>query len=388
MVIPKLTLKTLEMSTLGFKRSIKTIYDYAAFPYMIRELQNGSFSNGRISVGCKMCATGAKMVLFVSGICDKNCFYCPLSENKKDKDVIYADEMLVENDDDIIKEAESISSRGASITGGEPLLFVERSIKYINLLKDHFGENYHIHLYTASTDIEAIKKILSSRLDEIRFHVLPEYWNKFEGSGYHKAIITAKEFGKPVGVEIPGIPGMYEDLKKLITSLEKGGVDFVNINEFEYMDRTWPYLLKMGFEMLDGMSSAIKGSSEMVMSLLKENNFRIPIHFCSSGYKDGVQLRNRLLRRAKNVAMPWEEITEDGTIIKGIIEGVDASYISFLHSKFRISKKKCRYNEVKKRLELSSEDVERIGGKIDKKCFIIEEYPTADGLEVERIPIE
>jgi len=335
-----------------------------------------------------MCATGAKMVLFVSGICDKNCFYCPLSENKKDKDVIYADEMLVENDDDIIKEAESISSKGASITGGEPLLFVERSIKYINLLKDHFGENYHIHLYTASTDIEAIKKILSSRLDEIRFHVLPEYWNKFEGSGYHKAIITAKEFGKPVGVEIPGIPGMYEDLKKLITSLEKGGVDFVNINEFEYMDRTWPYLLKMGFEMLDGMSSAIKGSSEMVMSLLKENNFRIPIHFCSSGYKDGVQLRNRLLRRAKNVAMPWEEITEDGTIIKGIIEGVDASYISFLHSKFRISKKKCRYNEVKKRLELSSEDVERIGGKIDKKCFIIEEYPTADGLEVERIPIE
>ncbi|MEA2055126.1 MAG: hypothetical protein U9O96_08515 [Candidatus Thermoplasmatota archaeon] len=45
----------------------------------------------------------------------------------------------------------------------------------------------------------------------------------------------------------------------------------------------------------------------------------VPIHYCSSSFKDGIQLRRRIMRRARNVAKLYDVITEDGTLLKGII---------------------------------------------------------------------
>ena len=57
-----------------------------------------------ISKGCEQCAKGGKMVLFVYGYCDqRDCFYCPLGENRKNVTDVYANERLVEDDEDIIK---------------------------------------------------------------------------------------------------------------------------------------------------------------------------------------------------------------------------------------------------------------------------------------------
>jgi pyruvate formate-lyase activating enzyme-like uncharacterized protein len=45
-----------------------------------------------------------------------------------------------------------------------------------------------------------------------------------------------------------------------------------------------------------------------------------------------------------------------------------------------------------KRLELAPWILETVKGELDKKmletCYLVEEYPTADRLEVERIPLE
>ena len=68
-------------------------------------MSGGSAYSGKLPLGCQLCAKGGKMVLFVSGICDATCFYCPLSEPKKMKDVMYADEMPLKNMKDAIYEA-------------------------------------------------------------------------------------------------------------------------------------------------------------------------------------------------------------------------------------------------------------------------------------------
>ena len=57
-----------------------------------------------------MCYEGAKMVLFVTGICGKNCFYCPVSIERREKDVIFANENRVQKDDDLIDTANSFTA--------------------------------------------------------------------------------------------------------------------------------------------------------------------------------------------------------------------------------------------------------------------------------------
>lgn len=77
----------------------------------------GSFYN-YLPEGCRLCYMGAKMVLFITGSCGKNCFYCPVSYERKEKDLIFANERRVGKDEDIIEEAISMEALGTGITGG------------------------------------------------------------------------------------------------------------------------------------------------------------------------------------------------------------------------------------------------------------------------------
>ncbi len=45
------------------------------------------------------------------------------------------------------------------------------------------------------------------------------------------------------------------------------------------------------------------------------------MHYCPSRFKDAVQLRERLRRRADSTARPFDYVATEGTIIHGIIEG-------------------------------------------------------------------
>ena len=136
---------------------------------------------GSISPACKMCSNGSKLVLWITGLCSSNCFYCPVSLEKNGKDRIFADEWELINENNtinIIEEASFIKASGAGITGGDPLIVWERTEKYIKLLKEKFGKKFHIHLYTSGIEnSQYIKNLVFAGLDEIRFHPLPSYWS-------------------------------------------------------------------------------------------------------------------------------------------------------------------------------------------------------------------
>jgi len=83
-----------------------------------------SWKLNNLAAGCNQCILGRKLVVFVTGICPKDCFYCPLSEQKKNNDVIFANERPLRDEDDIdalIDEAALSKSWGAGFTGGDPL---------------------------------------------------------------------------------------------------------------------------------------------------------------------------------------------------------------------------------------------------------------------------
>ncbi len=348
----------------------------------VKKLPKNSFYTKKFPEGCKYCQRGSKMVLLVTGLCNMNCFYCPLSEKKKNKDVIYADEMLVKSKEDIIEEAELIEAEGTGITGGDPLLVVDRTANFIHLLKENFGKEHHIHLYTSMLSIDRVKKVVEAGLDEIRFHPYFELWNKIEETNFKDVV---KNVGIDVGMEIPVIPHLKEETKHLLKEVDKFGLDFINLNELEFSYTNVNALSKFGYVAKNDVSSAVKGSEELAYEIL-DWGIETPLHYCSASFKDAIQLRNRIARRARNVAKIYEIITEDGTLMKGIIIA-GKNEMKKIKDEFGIEDSMIKWNEKMNRIETSPFIIEEIASYIPYKCYIIEEYPTADRLEVERIPL-
>lgn len=354
----------------------------------IKKLEKNSYVKGTLPRGCKICAKGAKLVLFVTGICNTKCYYCPISEKKKGRDVIYADEMPVKSDKDIIYEAKSIGALGTGITGGEPILRLRRVLHYINLLKEKFGKKHHIHLYTMRGYKNELKSLEKAGLDEIRFHVLPELWKNFEKTKIYERISQALNYDFDVGIEVPVIPKMKKELIHLLKFADNLGVNFVNLNELEF-----PYftdkMQEKKFKFKDSVSLAIKGSEDLALKIASFD-FDTHIHYCSAAFKDFVQLGKRLIRRAKRTAKDYEVITKEGLLILGVINEMNKTtdlnkIYKFLRTNYKIPKNLIALNFERNRVEIAPWILEKIAKELPSswKCWEVEEYPTYDRLQVE-----
>lgn len=180
---------------------------------MIKKMECGSISNGQIAKGCESCINGSKMVIFITGICEYKCYYCPISTERKGRDVTYANECKVTSYDDIVTEAKTMDATGTGITGGDPLVSIDRTVHVIQLLKNKLGNSHHIHLYTANLNIEKVLRLEAAGLDEIRFHPSIEVWMNMDKTQL-ESIISSTDMD--VGIEVPSIPGMDTELNELV----------------------------------------------------------------------------------------------------------------------------------------------------------------------------
>jgi uncharacterized protein len=300
-----------------------------------------SYRIGPLPRGCQHCVKGEKLVMFVTGICPRNCSYCPISDQKHQHDVTYANEWPTADIKDIIKEAKLMDAKGAGFTGGDPLVKLERTVKYIKALKKVFGKKFHIHLYT-SFDLatpERLRRLHAAGLDEIRFH--PD----LEDETLWPRIDLAAKLDWDVGVEIPAIPGKKQKTLKLMQFLDKK-IRFLNINELEVSDAKANKLSEQGLRTKDRLSYGVKGSEALAKDLLREaqeKDFSYNVHYCTAKLKDRVQLANRIKRRAKNAKQEFDIMNPDGTLTRGAI------YLPYLAPSFGYAKKLESLNPKQKR---------------------------------------
>lgn len=360
---------------------------------------------GKLPEGCRLCMRGAKLVLFVTGVCSGECFYCPLSEKRKNIDVSWANERPVKTPGDVLHEARRMNAEGAGITGGDPDKRRRRTLSYIRLLKEEFGKKFHIHMYTSNEIAKSgMRRLAAEGLDEIRFHVTSKknVWNSIE---------DALDSGIETGIEIPAIPSGRRKSGGLADAIPSGeswiietaerlksiGGDFLNINELEVSETNLGEFRKRGYETKSELSYGIRGSEETALKVLKAcSRLGLSMHYCSSGYKDSVQLRKRLIRTARNTAKAYEIVSKDGLLIKGVILSERVAVEDMkrrrkeLIEKFRIPEKLIAVDMEKHRIETSpqiAEELAKFYRGSGLRYALVEEYPTADRLETEAVPL-
>ena len=326
-----------------------------------------SYCLNGIAKGCKYCVKGKKLVLFVSGICERNCWYCSLSKKRKDKNLIFVNERECKNFDDILEEVKESKATSAGITGGDPLLCFDKTIEFATKLKKEFGKRFHIHIYLPTKFVteEKLEK-LSKCIDEVRFH--PEFLinkNKIN-EDVEKIKIAEKIFGrKNVGIELPMIPEKKNEILNFILQMEKF-VSFVNLNEFELSETnfglvTRKYSLKEGGYVISGSAEAGK----WILEELTKRKSKLKVHLCTAELKNCSQFANRLKRHK---ILPYGKKTKDGTVIYLVVNK-------------KLNEKNTFYDEKKKRTILSEKTARKLLGK--EKIKRVEEYPTYDRIEVE-----
>jgi len=309
---------------------------------IVQSEETNFFIKGRgIPKGCKYCLDGAKAVLFLNGICQKpdHCsWYCPISIERRGKDSTYIDEIKIFSKEELLEEIKKINAKGMSVTGGEPLLKTNlvKTLDYIKYVKSVMGKKFHIHLYTNGINFNEnlARKLAQAGLDEIRFHPPKNIWSKIE---------LAINKGITVGVEVPVIPNnqYLKNTERLIFYLEKVGADFINLNEFEFCFPNSRSLKERGYKLKENSIASVENSRESALDLIQKiaPKTSIKIHFCSIRAKDYFQLKNRYLRRAKNIKLPYEEITDEGLLLYCQIEGNKKSLnqlYNFLFSNLKI----------------------------------------------------
>jgi pyruvate formate-lyase activating enzyme-like uncharacterized protein len=362
----------------------------------IRKLDGDSLVVGTLPQGCLLCAQGSKMVLFVTGLCESSCYYCPLSPEKAGRDVVFADELPVSSDNDILFETDAIRGEGAGISGGDPICALDRTLKYIHLLKSRYGADFHIHLYTSKTGIsqEDIINLKEAGLDEIRFHPQSTDW-----SGIERAI----QAGLVVGIEMPAIPGKAEHLKKTAARAQETGVSFLNINELEASESNFENLVSQGMRLTDMASASIEGSAAIAKEVLEwsaKNLEHLTVHFCSARYKDAIQMRNRLERRLEETIRDLEERDDtDPLLILGIIRAphglsLNAHQLRDIYDRlidqFELPDNLLNLDTIRMRIEIAAGILQEYAEEI-KECLndigdlevgISYEYPSWDRLQV------
>jgi pyruvate formate-lyase activating enzyme-like uncharacterized protein len=328
-----------------------------------------------LSKGCILCHQGAKMVLFVTGRCHRTCWYCPLSSERKGTDTVYANEHPVDIPAQIIEVAESMSALGTGVTGGEPLLVLDKVTEYCRLLKDHFGNEHQIHLYTAKAPTDGELAEMQGLVDEIRLHPPRECWEKILDSEFIHSAKRAREMGFDIGIEVPALPG----LELLIPALPY--LDFLNINELEWGESNAYHMRERGYELSDSLHNAIDGAKGWAEELCRHDK----VHWCSSGFKDSVQLRERLKRIAENTARPFDEITPDGTVVYGVFEpetGTTDPFRQFIEERFEPDS----FELFPDRIEMAWWLLEKHAEDLKGEKYVIERYPKG-GMIVEMTPL-
>jgi uncharacterized protein len=278
-----------------------------------------------ISPGCRHCGEGTWSCLFINGKCNGNCFFCPSEQDETGEPI--TNTLLFTNPEDYLDYIEKFGIKGVSISGGEPLITIDKSISFLSAVTGRFGDGIHKWLYTNGILITEgiLSRLKDAGLNEIRFNLVAQ--------GYKlDKIKLASKYIDTVTVEIPAIPEDYERLCTLLPQLVESGVKFLNLHQLRCTPYNFNKFRERGYTFLHGPDATVLESELTALKVIKraaDSGVRLPINYCSFVYRNNFQRIRARERSAPYMTKPFEEITSAGMIrsISAIIPKEEADKI-------------------------------------------------------------
>ena len=262
----------------------------------------------RLSPGCVECGAGTWSCLFISGKCNRDCFYCPTSQDEIGLPT--TNTVNFRRPSDYVAYLDRFGFRGMSISGGEPLLTPGRTLAFIAAARAHFGRRMHLWLYTNGTllDREVLRRLREAGLDEIRFDIgAADYALK-------KAALAA-EVIPCVTVEIPAIPEEFELMMGKLAEMQEVGVRHLNLHQLRLTPYNFEKLIQRNYTYLHGEKVTVLESELTALRLIRhglERGIDLPVNYCSFVYKNRFQQVAARRRNAPFVKKGFEDLTESG----------------------------------------------------------------------------
>ncbi|WDP93245.1 MAG: radical SAM protein [Desulfobacter sp.] len=271
--------------------------------------QTKLFSHG-VSPGCALCGQGDWSCLFINGICNARCFYCPSAQSEEGDPV----SSTVEFTDpvDYADYVKGFGIKGVSFSGGEPLMSFDRVMDYLRVLRKRISSPLYIWMYTngiLATE-DKMKALRDAGLDEIRFDLSA---NDYRLDGLEKAVGVIPR----VTVEIPAIPGDLDRVKALMPDLASAGVDFLNLHQIRCTGFNRPKLVRRGYTFCHGPAVTVLETELTALELIchgLENTIPLPVNYCAFTYRHQFQKAGARKRNAAHIKAPYEGITPTGMI--------------------------------------------------------------------------
>lgn len=261
----------------------------------------------QISKGCQICGSGKWSCLFITNQCNASCFYCPA---RQDQDELPSTQGLqFDHPTDYAQYVKHFGFKGVSFSGGEPLLFFDRTLEYLKAVRKICGSDIYIWMYTNGilADPEKLQKLAEEGLDEIRFDIGATAYNLDK-------VRLAKGLIPVVSIEIPAVPEEKEKLLRLLPQMVEAGVHHLNLHQMRLTPYNADKVVKRGYTIINAEKPIVMESELTALEIIqyaKEQDLKLGINYCSFHYKNRFQKAGFRTIVTENIS-PLSILTNNG----------------------------------------------------------------------------
>jgi len=263
-----------------------------------------------ISPGCTLCGNGDWSCLFINGICNAQCFYCPSAQKEKGQPTTSTVEFP--NPRDYADYVRIFNIKGVSFSGGEPFMTFDRVMLFLKTLRSKVSHPLYIWIYTNGLLVteDKLKALRDNGLEEIRFDISANHYRL-------DALKKALGIIPCVTVEIPAIPEDLEKTQQVIEELHDAGVNHLNLHQIRCTPFNKTRLIQRSYTFLHGPGVAVLETELTALELIRyalEHNVALPINYCSFTYRHQFQRAGAHKRNSRQIKATHEDITPTGHI--------------------------------------------------------------------------